>query len=243
MSSPQIERLRSLQAYYALTTAGDPRARRLRDRIAQENDRLAIKIARRMMAVCSEDLEDLCQLARIGLLKAIERFDPRKGAAFSSFAVPYIRGEILHYLRDHWSLLKIPRRWLETFEQVERIQRKFAANGRTLEAPLIAAALGISAERWSEIATAFQIKSVGLDEVLHLTDEVDDDRRELREAAIARVASLPNPMRICVLERLLGKLKDEAIAKQQGLSVIEVRQIIDAGLQRLRVGQLEVMEA
>lgn len=245
MSEPtRVERLRSLQEYSILKQSGDLKARRLRDRIALENDKLAISIARRMLGVCSESLDDLTQLARIGLLKAIERFDPGKGAAFSSFAVPYIRGEILHYLRDHWRLLKIPRRWLETLEKVERIERKLEAKGRKVEAWRIAEAIGVPRQRWQEIEEAFKVKPlVPLDEVLHLSAEETDERRELRDFAIRHAATLPDSMRSLVIEFLFGQLKEEALAKQHDLDLKQVRLLIQQGLYRLRSGKFEDVEA
>lgn len=56
-----------------------------------------------------EPQEDLFQIGMIGLLNAIEKFDPERGSSFSSLAIPEIMGAILNYLRDHGSLLKIPR--------------------------------------------------------------------------------------------------------------------------------------
>lgn len=56
-----------------------------------------------------EPQEDLFQIGTIGLLNAIEKFDPDRGSSFSSLAIPEIMGAILNYLRDHGSLLKIPR--------------------------------------------------------------------------------------------------------------------------------------
>jgi RNA polymerase sigma-B factor len=53
----------------------------------------------------------------MGLIRAIERFDLSKGNAFSSFAIPYIRGEIQHYLRDKGVTVRIPRRWLALHEK------------------------------------------------------------------------------------------------------------------------------
>jgi RNA polymerase sigma-B factor len=68
---------------------------------------------------CLESYEDLVQVGCLGLLRAIERFNVEKGSAFSSFAIPYIRGEIQHYLRDKGYCVRIPRRWLELGQPTE----------------------------------------------------------------------------------------------------------------------------
>lgn len=109
-----------LFAEYSAATGAE--AIRIRNRIARENVDLIRKIAWRCVGTCREEFEDLCQMGSIGCIKAIERFDPSSGNSFSSFAVPYIRGEILHFLRDHGSQVKIPRRWRELVARYKRFQ-------------------------------------------------------------------------------------------------------------------------
>jgi RNA polymerase sigma-B factor len=238
-----VVRLQNLKEYYDLKAIEPIKARRLRDRIAQQNDPLALKIARRMQATCKEELEDLAQLARMGLFKAIERFDPSRGVAFSSFAVPYIRGEILHHLRDHWSLLKVPRRWLETFEQVERIQKRMAAKGRKVEAWQIAQSLNISADTWEQIESAFGSSLVPIEEIAHLGQEADeDDRADLQLAAIKQTAKLPYQMRQCITEYLLGRAKEAVISRELKLPPGQVKSLLSEGLRRLALGKLEEAE-
>ncbi|MGL5796190.1 MAG: sigma-70 family RNA polymerase sigma factor, partial [Waterburya sp.] len=89
----------------------------VRNQIMELNFGLVKKEAYHWMNQCNESYEDLLQVGSIGLIRAIERFDVEKGNAFSSFAIPYIRGEIQHYLRDKSCTLRIPRRWLELRQQ------------------------------------------------------------------------------------------------------------------------------
>ncbi|NEO27545.1 MAG: sigma-70 family RNA polymerase sigma factor, partial [Kamptonema sp. SIO4C4] len=84
----------------------------LRNKIVQLNIGLVRKEAHHWVNQCNESYEDLLQVGCLGLIRAIERFDLSKGNAFSSFAIPYIRGEIQHYLRDKVTSVRIPRRWL-----------------------------------------------------------------------------------------------------------------------------------
>ena len=79
----------------------------LRNRLVKLNAGLVRKIAHRVSHQCAEPYEDLEQIGFIGLIRAIERFNPTQGCAFSSFAVPYIRGEMLHFLRDRGSAIKV----------------------------------------------------------------------------------------------------------------------------------------
>jgi RNA polymerase sigma-B factor len=242
MSLTASERRDEFIKYRQIRKSANPRLiQRQRDRLAAQNDRLALKIARRMLGCCKEELDDLSQLARVGLLKAIDRYDVDKGTAFSSFAVPYIKGEILHHLRDHWSLLKVPRRWLETLEKMERIQRKFEKAGRVMPLAEIAAAHGIAPDQWREIESAFgDATVVSLEEGLHDGEpDCDTARQSLRQVAIARAATLPNTMGRCVLMRLMHGAKDGAIAKALDLDTDTVRQLIADGLARLQAGQTE----
>lgn len=76
----------------------------------EQNLPLARKVAHRFESLCRESYDDLQQIAFLGLIKAADRFDPVKGHAFSSFAVPWIQGEILHSFRSGGSNhVKIPR--------------------------------------------------------------------------------------------------------------------------------------
>jgi len=84
----------------------------IRNRIVQLNIGLVRKEVHHWVNQCTESYEDLLQVGCIGLIRAIERFDLSKGHAFSSFAIPYIRGEIQHYLRDKSPSVKVPRQWL-----------------------------------------------------------------------------------------------------------------------------------
>lgn len=76
----------------------------LRDEIAERTSWLATRGARRF-ADCGEPFDDLVQVARIGLLNAIDRFDPTHGVPFGAYATPTIMGELRRYFRDHtWSV-------------------------------------------------------------------------------------------------------------------------------------------
>ncbi|HEY9861867.1 MAG TPA: sigma-70 family RNA polymerase sigma factor, partial [Candidatus Obscuribacterales bacterium] len=78
----------------------------LRNQLVRLNAGLVRKIAHQVSHQCAEPYEDLEQIGHLGLIRAIERFNPSQGCAFSSFAVPYIRGEMLHFLRDRGNTVK-----------------------------------------------------------------------------------------------------------------------------------------
>jgi RNA polymerase sigma-B factor len=132
----------------------------LRDRLVRLNIGLVKKEANHWSNQCTESYDDLMQVGSMGLLRAIDRFDLEKGYAFSTFAVPYIRGEIQHYLRDKSPTLKIPRQWLTIYNQgckvIRQLQPKLKRDPSDLE---IAEVLGIPVTDWLEIKLACKNRS------------------------------------------------------------------------------------
>ena len=223
--------------------------KRLRDRLARLNDRLALKIAHRMSGESPEPIDDLAQLCRIGLLKAVERFDPDKivegkRVSFSSFAVPYIRGEVQHFNRDHFSHLKVPRRTFETVGAVKRTQKQMEAMGRTITLDECAIAHGIAKEQWEWMSAAVQRKPlVALEDAMHLSaeDESEEtDRKRMRNAVLAQLARLPQLARECVSEKFFSQLTDEQIARRHKLPVAEIQTLIQEALTQLQTQLQEI---
>ena len=93
--------------------------RALRNELVQEHVRLAEFIARRF-AHRGEPLDDLRQVALIGLVKAVERFEPDRGLQFSSFATPTIMGELKRHFRDKGWAVRVPRRIQELHLELDR---------------------------------------------------------------------------------------------------------------------------
>ena len=80
-----------------------------RDRLVRDHLPLVHRLCRKFHR-SGEPVEDLVQVGSIGLLKAIEKFDPDRGFNFMTYAVPVIVGEIKNYLRDHGWAVKVPRK-------------------------------------------------------------------------------------------------------------------------------------
>ena len=127
----------------------------LRNRLVRLNMGLVRKVAHRLSHQCAEPYEDLEQCGFLGLITAIERFDPSQGFAFSSFAVPYIRGEILHFLRDRANSVRIPRRWQKLNRDGSKARQALMTElGRQPSEHEIAAALEITIEEWQSVKLA-----------------------------------------------------------------------------------------
>lgn len=138
---------------------------KVRNQLVRLNIGLVKKVAYRISRQCAEPYEDLQQIGYLGLIRAIERFNPSLGSAFSSFAIPYIRGEILHYLRDRGTMMKIPRRWQELAKKGAKLRKKIQAkSGNPPDDLEIAEMLGITVNEWCECQLAFQNRlTVSLD--------------------------------------------------------------------------------
>jgi RNA polymerase sigma-B factor len=212
---------------------------------------LVRKEAHHWIYQCHENYEDLLQVGCLGLIRAVERFDLDKGSAFSSFAIPYIRGEIQHYLRDKGYSVRIPRRWQELGHQAAEIRRDFQTRfHRQPTDSEIAQALEISLEEWQEIKLAHQNRDpVSLDvsvsndedEHTHLGELVVDpqyrsfqlaqeDRLRLQQA----LAQLEEKTRHILEFVFLRDLTQKEAAEQLGISVVTVSRRMKKGLEYLK---------
>ena len=142
----------SIESFITYQQSKDIKTRNL---IVKLHLNLARSIAHKKHNTCHEPYEDLEQEATLGLIKAVERFDPNKGVAFSSFATPYINGAILQYLRDKGHAIRLP----QSQQTLEHKGRKLAGQlteklGKTPTASEIAAELGVSEEKYLEAVEA-----------------------------------------------------------------------------------------
>lgn len=130
---------------------------KLRNKLVKLHSGLVRKLAHQFSHQCTEPYEDLEQIGYLGLIRAIERFDLNQGYAFSSFAVPYIRGEILHFLRDRSCAVKIPRRWQEIYNQGQKARKKLTTSlGRYPSDLEIARCLQVPVQEWLDCKLAIQ---------------------------------------------------------------------------------------
>ena len=224
---------------------GDPAAR---DELAQRFLPLARRLAQRYERA-NEPLEDLVQVACVGLLKAIDRFDPDREAAFSSFAVPTILGELKRHFRDAGWAMRVPRgiqeRVLEVRGTVEQLSSTL---GRSPTPSEVAAAMGASPEdvlEAMEATSAYETASLDAPRANdgeagdRLADRfgVDDGGYELvedRESIVDGFNSLPERERLVLGLRFEGDLTQAQIANRLGISQMHVSRLIRKALDHVR---------
>jgi RNA polymerase sigma-B factor len=219
-----------------------------RDELVERFLPLARQLARRYQRG-TEPLDDLVQVASIGLVKAIDRFDPSRGTAFSSYAVPTILGELKRYFRDTGWALHVPRGMQERVIQlnaaVSRLSRQF---GRSPSLSELADCMGVTAEDVLEAmqaATAYDAMSLdgprstedeegdthiqalgGLDENFALVD--------LRVSLGPTLDTLSARDRLVLHLRLVEDMTQTEIAERIGVSQMHVSRLIRRALERLQ---------
>jgi RNA polymerase sigma-B factor len=223
----------------------------VRNRLVESNFGLVRKEAHHWINQCTESYEDLIQVGCIGLIHAIERFDLTKGHAFSSFAIPYIRGEIQHYLRDKSPSVRIPRRWLAVQKQAVCFMREFQLNeNRPAIDAEIAAALDIELAEWQEIKLACQNRILlSLDAPLGDEDNGGTSLGDLmpdpgyRSFQLAQEDQIRLQQALIRLERrtreilefvFLHDLTQKETAERLGISAVTVSRRVKKGLSSLQ---------
>ncbi|MFC7572768.1 sigma-70 family RNA polymerase sigma factor [Klenkia terrae] len=153
----------------------DPRRERLRETLVQEHLPLVRHFARRF-SNRGEPFDDLLQVGTLGLIAAIDRFDPTRGVEFLSFAVPTITGEIKRHFRDQGWSVRVPRRLQELHLSLNAAVGELAQkNGRAPNPSELAEYLGIPrAEVLEGLQVANAYRSSSLDE--RLSGEEDSPR-------------------------------------------------------------------
>ena len=216
---------------------------------------LARKLASRYMSPY-EPFEDLVQVASIGLLGAVDRFDPERGVEFSSFAIPTILGELKRYFRSTGWSAHVPRRAQELALQVEKASRQLGNRpGRQPSVAELAQYLELTTE---EVITGLDAGaahySVSLD-APHPGADGDSDPEPLAEklgdlderfglidasvSLSAALRHLPRLERQALSLRLRDDMKQTEIADQLGCSQMQVSRLLRRAACRLT----ELMES
>jgi RNA polymerase sigma-B factor len=223
---------------------------RQRDVIIERCLPLADHIARRF-SNRGEPLEDLVQVARMGLIQAVNRFDTANGADFLAFAVPTMMGEVRRHFRDHGWSVKVPRRMKELGPQLNRARDEMSQRlGRAPTASEIASYLGLDYEEVVQAqiaASAYSTLSsdapgpaaAGDDEGLSISSsfgDLDANLDKVLDVETVRplVAALPERQQTVLLLRFFENMTQTQIAERLGISQMHVSRLLARSLATLR---------
>jgi RNA polymerase sigma-B factor len=221
--------------------------RSTRDELVERHLPLARALALRYSHT-EEPIEDLVQVACLGLLKAIDGFDPGRGTGFTAYAVPTILGELKRHFRDRAWSLHMPRELQERAMGVSRANdRLFAATGRTPRPREVAAEVGCTVEQVleaSEAASTYLTASLDAPvagepgEGSALVDRLGADDGayslvETREVMAATWRALPELEREAVRLRFVEDLTQRQIGARIGVSQMHVSRLLRRALERL----------
>jgi RNA polymerase sigma-B factor len=195
-----------------------------------------------------EPLEDLVQVARVGLLNAVNRFDVENGSDFLAFAVPTMLGEVRRYFRDHGWSMKVPRRLKELNIELERARAELSQLlGRAPTATEVAQHLGIDREAVLEgtlASNAYSTRST--DGSARPDDEsqpgrdsfgdVDGNFEKVLDVETVRplLAALNERERTVLALRFFEHLTQSEIAERIGISQMHVSRLLSKSLATLR---------
>jgi RNA polymerase sigma-B factor len=196
----------------------------------------------------SESFDDLFQVACLGLVNAVDRFDAKRDVAFSSYAVPTILGELKRYFRDKTWSVRIPRDLQELALRIERTSERLTAElGRSPTIDEVADAVGVAPEAVLEARGALGAYRVGSledspsgrdddDPLLSVLgcDEAGYDRVEQRVLLDGMLGCLTRRERDVVRLRFEDDLTQMKIADEIGISQMQVSRILRRSLDRLR---------
>jgi RNA polymerase sigma-B factor len=244
--APDREAARALFVRLAQLPDGSPGRVELRNQLVRMHIPLVEHLARRFRNR-GEPLDDLTQVATIGLIKSVDRFDPERGVEFSTYATPTIVGEIKRHFRDKGWAVRVPRRLQElrlalTTATSELSQR----HGRSPTVHELAEHLGISEEEvleGLESANAYSTLSLDVpdtdDESPAVADTLgaEDDALEgveYRESLKPLLAQLPQREQRILVLRFFRNMTQSQIAAEVGISQMHVSRLLARTLAQLR---------
>jgi RNA polymerase sigma-B factor len=244
-------RTKELFGELAKTAEDDPSHRQVRDQLVEMHLPLVEYLARRFRNR-GEPLDDLVQVATIGLIKSIDRFDLDRGVEFSTYATPTIVGEIKRHFRDKGWAIRVPRRLQEMKLSLTKATAELSQrNGRAPTVAELATHLELSEDDVLEgLESANAYAAVSLD----APDIADDDSTAVsdtlgamddalegvvyRESLKPLLERLPAREKNILMLRFFGNLTQSQIAADLGISQMHVSRLLARTLAQLREGLL-----
>jgi RNA polymerase sigma-B factor len=242
------EELRALHRRYKETTDAAERDR-IRAQLVDNYHDFVYFLARKF-ANRGEPLEDIAQVGYLGLIKAIERFDPDLGYEFTTFATLTVAGEIKRYFRDKGTAIRFPRRLQELHQSVLRVNEQMKNElGREPSVAELAERLGVTTDDVTEaMEMGPAIVPVSLDQPVGSSDGPESrsvaeqigsadpelDRVEMRDVLERAMEHLTPRERAIMAMRFYEQMSQSEIAKRLGISQMHVSRLQRAALEQLR---------
>ncbi|MFF5154818.1 RNA polymerase sigma factor SigF [Streptomyces sp. NPDC000348] len=225
---------------------GTPEYAELRNRLVRMHLPLVEHLARRFRNR-GEPLDDLTQVATIGLIKSVDRFDPDRGVEFSTYATPTVVGEIKRHFRDKGWAVRVPRRLQELRLSLTTATAELSQlHGRSPTVHELAEKLAISEEEvleGLESANAYSTLSLDVpdtdDESPAVADTLGAEDEalegvEYRESLKPLLEDLPPREKRILLLRFFGNMTQSQIAQEVGISQMHVSRLLARTLAQLR---------
>lgn len=244
--SERWDDLSTQELFRRLRATGDPE---IREHLIKRHEGLV-----RHVANCYRDsgvpFEDLLGVGRIGLINAVDRYDPERGTKFATFAVPTIRGELRRFFRDSTWGLRVPRRVQELSLQVRDTREELTrVLGRAPTYAELAAALNVSEEaiiEAVEVANQYELASlqdsgsenVDDDDGLSVMDRAGEIDPELelvedRDEIAWALSKLPPRERVIIVLRYFRNLSQQQVADRLGISQMHVSRLQRRAIEKL----------
>jgi RNA polymerase sigma-B factor len=246
------ERTRALFLELQGSPEGDPRRQRARDALVEQHLPLVEHLARRFRNR-GEPYDDLVQVATIGLIKSVDRFDLERGVEFSTYATPTIVGEIKRHFRDKGWAVRVPRRLQELRLSLASATSELSQKqGRAPTVSELAAHLKISDEEvleGLESANAYSTLSLDAgdsgsgDEPMPVAETLGTEDEglegvEYRESLKPMLERLPPREKKILMLRFFKNMTQSEIAAEIGISQMHVSRLLARTLAQLREGLL-----
>ncbi|MET4647829.1 RNA polymerase sigma factor SigF [Streptomyces sp. NPDC006539] len=249
LSKPFFDRL-------AVLEEGTPEYQYARNTLIEMNMSLVRYAAGRFRSRGPEEMEDIVQVGMIGLIKAIDRFELTREVEFTSFAVPYIVGEIKRFFRDTSWAVHVPRRLQEARVQLARANEELRSRlGRTPTTMELSELMSLPEDEVVEAQLASNgYKSTSLDAAINgsedgeaaLADFIGDEDAALGlvedfHALAPMIAELDERDRKIIHWRFVEELTQAQIGERLGVSQMHVSRLMSRLLARLREGMLSTV--
>lgn len=235
---------------YLTSDIDDSAREKVRDQIVARVMPYVKKIAHGLARRSSDPVEDLIQVGNIGLIKAVDKFNPLVGSSFKTYATYFITGEIRHYLRDKTSMIKAPRQMYELYYRINQIVQRLTEHlGRTptdleiadeLQCPVskITQAQDIERRRLPISLDQFLVSDGG-NETVYLERLVDQTQTEFTETHENKMIiehalhGLKSELRDVIQMTYYDDLSQTEIAERLGISQMQVSRRLRKALEIL----------